>query len=331
MTMKTRITELFGCEHPIQCGGMLWIARPELCAAISNTGAMGNLTSGNYDTGEDFRAAVQQTRELTDKPFIVNITTMPSIRLPVELLQEFFRICCQEKVCAIEIAGSPIDKFLGPEFIPMAKEAGVKLVHKVGAAKHALHAQKVGYDAVTAAGFEEGGFPHKDNISTIVLAPKVAEIVDIPVMVAGGMVDGKSLAAALCLGADGVMMASRFLATTDSGIHPNILQTLKDKNEEDTSLHLQGLLSNFGLQVRALDNKIMEEVSAIEAEGGDFSKLFPLISGQRAKDVWQTGDVDNAMLTVGQSIGRIRDIPSVAELVDRIVTEAEATLKRLAG
>ncbi len=327
--MKTKITELFGIEHPIQCGGMLWIARPELCAAISNTGAMGNLTSGNYDTGEEFRAAVNETRELTDKPFIVNITTMPSIRLPVELLQEFFRVCCEERVCAIEIAGSPIDKFLGDEFIPMAKEAGVKLVHKVGAFRHAFHAKKVGYDAITVAGFEEGGFPHKDNISTIVLLPKVADAVDMPILVAGGMVDGKSLAAARCLGADGIMMASRFLVTRESGVHENIHKTLIEKNEEDTGLHLRGLLSQWGLQVRALKNDIMRQVEEIETSGGDFSELFPLISGKLAKEVWQTGDVDKAMLTVGQSIGRIHDVPTVQELVDRIVADAETILKDL--
>ncbi|MDP8256648.1 MAG: nitronate monooxygenase [Candidatus Alcyoniella australis] len=324
--MKTRMTELFGIEYPIQCGGMLWLANPELAAAISNAGAMGNLTSGNYNTGDEFRAAVDKTRELTDKPFIVNITTMPSIRLPIELLQEFFSICCEKKVTAIEIAGAPVDRFLGPQYLPMAKEAGVKVLHKVGTVKHAIHAQKVGYDAVTIAGFEEGGFPHKDNVSTIVLLPKTAEAVDIPVIVAGGMVDGKSLAAALALGADGIMMASRFLATKDCAVHPNIHQLLIERNEMDTSLHLRTLLKEFGLQVRALTNGIMRKVAQVEEEGGDFGELFPLISGQRAKEVWQTGDAEQAMLTVGQSIGRIYDIPTVDELIQRMVREAEQAL-----
>ena len=191
------MTELFGIDYPIQCGGMLWIATPELAAAISNAGALGNLTSGNYDSGADLAAAIDKTRELTEKPFIVNITTMPSIRLPNDLLQDFFQVCCEKKVTAIEIAGAPVDRFLGHEFLPMAKDAGVKVVHKVGTVKHAIHAQKVGYDAVTVAGFEEGGFPHKDNVSTLVLVPKAREAVDIPVIAAGGMADGKSLAAAL--------------------------------------------------------------------------------------------------------------------------------------
>lgn len=325
--MKTKMTELFDIKYPIQCGGMLWIGKPELAAAISNAGAMGNLTSGNYNSADEFRQAVDKTFELTDKPFIVNITTMPSIRLPVELLQDFFKISCEKKVKAIEIAGAPVDTFLGPQFIPMAKEAGVKVIHKVGTVKHAVHAQKVGYDAVTVAGFEEGGFPHKDNVSTMVLVPRVVEEVDIPVIAAGGMADGKSLAAALCLGADGIMMATRFLATKESRVHKNIYSVLVDKNENDTSLNLQGLLSGFGLQVRALKNTIMEKVEEVEQRGGDFGELLPLISGERAKKVWEEGNADEAMLTIGQSVGRIKDIPSVEELVLRIVKEAGQALE----
>lgn len=325
--MKTRITALFGIKYPIQCGGMLWIAKPALAAAISNTGAMGNLTSGNYNSADELRAAIDETRKLTDKPFIVNITTMPSIRLPIELLQDFFRVCCEKKVTAIEVAGAPVDTFLGKAFIPMAKDAGVKVLHKVGTVKHAVHAEKVGYDAITMAGFEEGGFPHKDNVSTMVLVPKVVEAVSIPVMAAGGMADGKSLAAALALGADGIMMATRFLATKESGIHPNIYKVLVEKTEADTSLQLRTLLAGFGLQVRALRNEIMEKVAKVEAQGGDLGELLPLISGERAREVWKEGNAEEAMLTIGQSVGRISDIPTVAELVDRMVVDAETALK----
>ncbi len=325
--MKTRITQLFGIKYPIQCGGMLWIAKPELAAAISNAGAMGNLTSGNYNSADELRVAIDYTRELTKNPFIVNITTMPSIRLPVELLREFFSVCCEKKVTAIEIAGAPVDSFLGGEFIPMAKDAGVKVLHKVGTVKHAVHAQKVGYDAVTIAGFEEGGFPHKDNVSTMVLVPRVRESVDIPVLAAGGMADGKSLAAALSLGADGVMMATRFLATKESGVHPNIYKVLLEKGESDTALQLQSLLAGFGLQVRALRNDIMKKIAEVEEKGGDLSELLPLISGERAKQVWKDGNAEEAMLTIGQSVGRIRDIPTVAQLVGRMVDEAQSALK----
>jgi nitronate monooxygenase len=325
--MKTRIMDLFDIRVPIQCGGMLWLAVPELAAAISNTGAMGNLTSGNYNSADELRAAIDRTRELTDRPFIVNITTMPSIRLPVELLREFFAVCCERRVKALEIAGAPVDTFLGPEYIPMAKEAGVKVLHKVGTVRHAVHAQKVGYDAVTIAGFEEGGFPHKDNVSTMVLVPRVVESVDIPVLAAGGMVDGKTLAAALVLGADGIMMATRFLATRDCQVHPNIHKVLLERNETDTALGLRKLLATFGLQVRALRNDIVRRIEEIEARDGDFTELFPLISGERARQVWKDGNAEEALLTVGQSVGRIRDIPTVAELIRRIVAEAEEALR----
>lgn len=329
--MKTRITELFGITYPIQCGGMLWLAKPELAAAISNAGAMGNLTSGNYNSGNELKNAITKTRELTDKPFIVNITTMPSIRLPVELLQEFFRICCDMKVKAIEIAGAPVDKFLGTEFIPMAKAADVKVVHKVGTVRHAIHAEKVGYDAVTVAGFEEGGFPHKDNVSTMILLPKVAEAVSLPIMATGGMVDGKSMAAAFALGADGVMMATRFLATKESGVHPNIYQTLIEKNEADTVLALRTLLGGLGLQVRALRNEIIRKIEEVEQGGGDLTALLPLISGERAKTVWKEGNAEEAMLTIGQSVGRITDIPSVNELIPRMMDEARKAVKASMG
>ena len=326
--MKTRMTTLLGCKYPIQCGGMLWIARPSLAAAISNAGAMGNLTSGNFNTADELRDAIDKTRTLTQAPFIVNITTMPSIRLPVTLLQDFFRVCCEKKVCAMEIAGAPVDRFLGPEFLPMSKDAGVKVLHKVGTVKHAVHAQKVGYDAVTIAGFEEGGFPHKENVSTLVLVPRVVSEVDIPVLAAGGMANGQSLAAALALGADGIMMATRFLATQESGVHPNIHNVLLEKKEYDTSLNLQSLLSGFGLQVRALNNTIMKKVAEVENAGGDLTDLLPLISGERARMVWKEGNAEEAMLTIGQSVGLIEDIPTVPELIERIITEANRALNR---
>lgn len=329
--MNTRMTELFGCRYPIQCGGMLWVAKPSLAAAISNAGALGNLTSGNYNSADALRAAIDETRQLTKAPFIVNITTMPSIRLPVELLQDFFRVCCEKKVCALEIAGAPVDRFLGPEFLPMAQEAGVKVLHKVGTVKHAVHAQKVGYDAVTIAGFEEGGFPHKDNVSTLVLLPRVVSEVDVPVLAAGGMADGRSLAAALTLGADGIMMATRFLATRESDVHPNIHKVLMEKKENDTSLNLQSLLSAFGLQVRALSNTIMKKVEEVENAGGDLTDLLPLISGERAKAVWKEGNADEAMLTIGQSVGLIDDIPTVEALIQRMITEARGALNRAHG
>jgi len=325
--MKTRMTELYGTEYPIQCGGMMWLATPELAAAVSNAGALGNVTSGIYNSADELRAAIDRTRELTSKPFAINITTMPSIRLSVELLQQYFKVCCEKKVAAIEIAGAPVNTFLGPEYIPMAKEAGVKVVHKVGAVKHAEHAQKVGYDAVIACGFEEAGFPHQDNVGVMVLLPKIVESVDIPVIAAGGMVDGKTLAAVLALGGEGMMMASRFVATKECKVHPNVHKLLLEKTEKDTSLQLRGFLAQWGLQVRALRNEFTRKVEEIEARGGGPEEYIPLMSAELAKKAWDEGECDDAMLTFGQSIGRIYDIPTVAELVERIVKQAEEALR----
>ncbi len=209
----------------------------------------------------------------------------------------------------------------------MARDARVKVLHKVGTVKHAVHAEKVGYDAVTIAGFEEGGFPHKDNVSTMVLVPKVREAVNLPILAAGGMADGKSLAAAIALGADGIMMATRFLATRESGVHPNIYKVLVEKTESDTALQLQSLLAGFGLQVRALRNEIMEKIAEIEEKGGNLGELLPLISGERARKVWKDGNTEEAMLTIGQSVGRINDIPTVAELVERMTIDAKEALE----
>ncbi|HQA51007.1 MAG TPA: nitronate monooxygenase, partial [Syntrophomonadaceae bacterium] len=182
--MKTRITEMLGIKYPIICGGMLWLCKPELCAAISNAGGLGNLTAGNYDTGEEFREAVRQTKALTDKPFGVNISLLPSFRITEQTYDDYFRICCEEKVAAIEVSGMFATKYLD-----MVKEAGVKIFHKVGAVRHAVRIEKLGYDGVFAAGFEEGGHPLSDDVTTMVLVPRVVESVQIPVVAVGGIAD----------------------------------------------------------------------------------------------------------------------------------------------
>src|SRR4030042_120451 len=258
--MKTRMTELFGIKYPIMCGGMMWLAKPELCAAISKAGGLGNLTSGNYDSGDDFRKAIDKTRQLTDKPFCGKITLLPSVRITKEMHQEYFRVCCEEKVAAIEISGAPLDKYLGVEAVNQAKKVGVKLVHKVGSVKHARHAEEAGYDAVIAAGFEEGGHPLSDDVTTLLLTPRICESVKIPVITAGGIADGRSLAAALVLGAEGVMMASRFIATKECMAHPKIKEEIVRRQENDKTL----VCPTLNLQMRALKNELVGMVRESE-------------------------------------------------------------------
>lgn len=317
--MKTRITELFGIEHPIICGGMLWLAKPELCAAVSNAGGLGNITAANYNTGEELRAAIRQCRQLTDKPIGVNITLLPSFRITPETYDDYFRVCCEEQVTAIEVSGRP-----AREYIDRVHEAGVKIMHKVGSVRHAVHAEKAGYDAVLAAGFEEGGHPLNDDVSTMVLTPRIAESVKIPVITTGGIADGRGLAAALALGAEGVMMASRFIATVECQAHPAIKDELIKRQEQDTTL----ICKSIDLQGRALKNELARQILEVEARGGGLGELMPLLAGQRAAQAWQTGDVDGAALMVGQSIGLIKEIVSCRDLIEGMVREAEAIFRK---
>ena len=315
---KTAITEMFSIKYPIICGAMMWLCKPKFCADISNAGGMGNLTAGNYETEEDFRDAIRETRKLTDQPFMVNITLLPSLRITPAHHQMYIHVCAEEKVAGIEFSGTPVDKASGMEAIEMLKKAGVKLFHKVGAVRHALHAQHVGYDGIYAAGIEEGGHPLNDDVTTMVLTPRIVDSVRIPVVTVGGIADGRSLAAALVLGAQGVMMASRFVATKECEVHDNIKQELLKRQEYETKIFGKSI----GLQGRALKSKVIDEVCTIEERGGGFEELIPLLSGQRIKDAWEKGDVDYAPLMVGQSIGLIHDIPTCRELLDRMAREA---------
>jgi nitronate monooxygenase len=329
--MKTRMTTLFGIKYPIMCGGMMWLAKPELCAAISNAGGLGNLTSGNYESGDDFGKAIDKTRQLTDKPFCVNITLLPSVRINKEMHQDYFRVCCEKKVTAVEISGAPLDKYLGVDAVNQTKKAGVKLIHKVGSVKHARHAEEAGYDAVIAAGFEEGGHPLNDDVTTMLLTPRICDSVKIPVITAGGIADGRSLAAALVLGAEGVMMASRFIATKECLAHPKIKEELVRRQENDTTL----ILGTLDLQMRALKNELVSKVLEVESRHGGLEEIIPLISGKRSEKAWENGDVDGAPFAVGQSIGLIKEIVSCRELLETMVREAEHILsdiqRRLRG
>lgn len=321
--IKTAITEMFGIKYPIICGAMMWLCKPELCAAISNAGGLGNLTAGNYDTEDDFRQAIRETRKLTDMPFMVNITILPSVRITPEHYKMYVKVVAEERVAGVEISGAPLDKGIGPEAIETLKRAGVKMFHKVGALKHARHAEKVGYDGIYAAGLEEGGHPLDDDVTTMVLTPRIAETVKIPVVTVGGICDGRSMAAAITLGAAGVMMASRFIATKECRVHERIKQELVNRQENDTTIFGR----SFGLQGRALKTEVINQIKQMENSGGTLEDIIPLMAGERIKEAWETGDVDRAPLMVGQSIGFIHDIPGCQELLERMTREAEETLK----
>jgi NADH:quinone reductase (non-electrogenic) len=323
--MKTAITEMFGIKYPIICGAMMWLCKPKLCAAVSNAGGMGNLTAGNFETEEEFRAAIRETKKLTDRPFMVNVTILPSVHITAEHHKMYLRVCAEEKVAGLEISGTPLDKAAGKEYIDMLKKAGVKLFHKVGSVRHAVHAEKIGYDGIYAAGIEEGGHPLNDDVTTMVLTPRIAETVKIPVVTVGGIADGRTLAAALILGAQGVMMATRFVATKECEVHDNIKQELIKRQEFETAL----ICKSIGLQGRAIKNKVVEQVLDMESKGCGLEQLIPLIAGKRVKEAWASGNVDIAPMMMGQSVGLVRDVPTCKELIERMAAEAEADIERV--
>ncbi len=315
--MKTKITDLFGIRYPIICGGMLWLAVPELCAAISNAGGLGNITACNYNSGEELRAAIRRTRELTDKPFGVNITLLPSMRFTAATFDEFFAVCAEEKVTVIEVSGQPATKY-----IDRMHQAGVKMMHKVGAVRHARNIERFGYDAVIAAGIEEGGHPLNDDVTGMVLWPRTVESVHIPVIACGGIADGRGLAAALSLGCEGVLMATRFIATRECAVHPNIWEELIKRQENDTVL----ICKTLGLQGRALKNSTTEAILKKEAEGAGPAEIISLMAGAKAAEAWKTGDADQATLMVGQSVGLVGEVTTCEELLDGMVRSAEQIL-----
>jgi NAD(P)H-dependent flavin oxidoreductase YrpB (nitropropane dioxygenase family) len=323
--MKTAITEMFGIKYPIICGAMMWLCKPRLCAAVSNAGGMGNITAGNYATEDEFRKAIKETRQLTEMPFMVNVTLLPSVHITAEHHRMYLRVCAEEKIAGLEISGSPLDKAVGHKYMEMLKKAGVKLFHKVGSVRHAIHAEKAGYDGIYAAGIEEGGHPLNDDVTTMVLTPRIAESVRVPVVAVGGIADGRALAAAFALGAAGVMMATRFVATKECEVHDNIKQELIRRQEYETAL----ICKSIGLQGRAIRNKVVDEVLSLEERGCGLEELIPLISGERVREAWATGDVDRAPMMMGQSVGLVKDIPTCKELIERMAAEAEADIKRI--
>ncbi len=325
--MKTAITEMFSIKYPIMCGAMMWLCKPRLCAAVSNAGGMGNLTAGNYATEDEFRNAIRETRRLTKNPFMVNVTILPSVHITPEYHKMYLRVCAEEKVAGLEISGTPLDKAVGKEFIDILKKAGIKLFHKVGSVRHAVHAEKIGYDGIYAAGIEEGGHPLDDDVTTMLLTPRIVEAVKIPVVTVGGIADGRTMAAALALGAQGVMMATRFVATKECEVHENIKQELIRRQENETTL----ICKTIGLQGRAIKNKVVAEVLALEAKGCGLEELVPLISGKKVKEAWELGNVEDAPMMMGQSVGLVKDIPTCKELIERMVKEAGENIKRIAN
>ena len=315
--ISNRITELFGVDHPIVQGGMQWVGRAELVAPVAEAGALGMITALTQPTPDDLRKEIARCREMTDKPFGVNLTVLPSIRpMPHREYAETI-VDCGIKV--VETAGS------NPEpFMDLFNEAGVKVIHKCTSVRHAVKAQQVGVAAVSVDGFECAGHPGEDDVTNLVLLPAARDALDIPIIASGGIGDGRGLAAALMLGAEGVNMGTRFMCTAEAPIHENVKQAMVHATERDTDLILRTLNNT----ARVAKNSISQDVVRILVEGGQFEDVRELVAGARGRTVYETGDVEAGIWTAGQVVGLIKDIPTVRDLVTRMVAEAEQLIAR---
>lgn len=310
--ISTRFTEMLGIEHPIVQGGMQWVGKAPLAAAVSEAGGLGILTALTQPTPEDLRAEIRRTRELTAKPFGVNLTILPTIN-PVPY-DEYVEVAVEEGITVIETAGA------NPEpFMPLFKEHGVKVVHKCTAVRHALKAERVGVDAVSIDGFECAGHPGEDDIPGLILLPAAADKLSIPFIASGGFGDGRGMAAALALGADGINMGSRFLATQEAPVHDNVKQAIVEGSELDTILNFRPLRNT----VRVRKNAVSSEAVEILDKGGEFKDVQHLVAGARGRKVFEDGDIEAGQWTVGMVQGLITDVPTCDELITRIIRDAE--------
>ncbi|GGY58964.1 NAD(P)H-dependent flavin oxidoreductase [Marinobacter zhanjiangensis] len=322
--MKTRITELFGIEHPIIQGGMHWVGYAELAAAVSNAGGLGIITALTQPTPEDLAKEIARCKELTDKPFGVNLTFLPSFQEPP--YPEYIQAIIDGGVKIVETAGRSPEKYM-----PALHEAGIKVIHKCTSVRHALKAQKIGCDAVSVDGFECGGHPGEDDIPNFILLPRAAEELDIPFVASGGMADGRSLVAAMALGADGMNMGTRFLATKDAPVHDRVKETIVESDELQTRLVMRPLRNTE----RVLKNAAVDEILRIENEKGadtQIDDIRHLVSGAKGKLVLHEGKMDEAAWSCGMVAGLIHDVPSCEELINRIMSEADSIIRdRLMG
>ena len=320
--ISTRFTETFGVEHPIVQGGMQNVGVAELVSAVANAGALGFLTALTQPSPEALTREIARTRGMTDRPFGVNLTILPTLK-PIPYA-EYAQATVESGIKIVETAGNNPQRFL-----PGFKAAGIKVIHKCTSVRHAVKAETIGCDAISIDGFECAGHPGEDDIPGLVLIPCAADRVSIPMIASGGFGDARGLVAALALGADGMNMGTRFMATREAPIHDNIKQALVTATERDTALIFRSLRNT----ARVFRNAVSDEVNSIEA-GGDatIDDIKHLVAGERGKQALDTGDTDAGIWSAGMVAGLIHDVPTCRELVDRIMREAVAIIDaRLTG
>ena len=318
--IKTRFTEMFGIKHPIVQGGMQWVGRAELASAVSNAGALGILTGLTQPTPDDLRKEIKRCREMTDKPFGVNLTILPTLTPPD--YPGLVKAIIEGGVKVVETAGrNPVD------LLPPLKDAGIKVIHKCTSVRHSLKAQDIGCDAVSVDGFECGGHPGEDDVPNFILLPRAADELDIPFVSSGGMADGRSLVASLAMGAQGMNMGTRFIATKEAPVHENVKQAILAASELDTRLVMRPLRNTE----RVLNNAAVERLILKEKELGDaitIQDILPEVAGVYPK-IMTEGTMDAGAWSCGMVAGLIHDIPTCQELIDRIMLQAEEIIARM--
>lgn len=321
--MKTRITELFNIEHPIIQGGMHFVGFAEMAAAVSNAGGLGIITALTQKTPEDLAKEIAKCQKLTDKPFGVNLTFLPSVTPPP--YAEYIQVIIDSGVKAVETAGNNPSKWL-----PILKENNIKVIHKCTSVRHALKAEAIGCDAVSVDGFECGGHPGEDDVPNMILLPRAADELKIPFVASGGQADARSLVASLAMGAEGINMGTRFIATKEAPVHENVKKAIVAASELDTRLVMRPLRNTE----RVLTNANVERLLEIEKEKGDdlkFEDVFEQVAGVYPR-IMMDGDMDAGAWSCGMVAGLIHDIPTCKELIDGIMNESTAIIrKRLEG
>ena len=310
--IRTRFTEMFGVHHPIVQGGMQWVGRAELTSAVANAGALGFLTALTQPTPEDLVKEIARCREMTDKPFGVNLTILPT--LVPRPYEEYIDAIIGSGIKIVETAGNNPKPFL-----PKFKAAGVKVIHKCTSVRHGVTAERIGVDAISMDGFECAGHPGEDDVPNLVLLPAAADVISIPMIASGGFADARGLVAALALGCEGMNMGTRFMATREAPIHQNVKEAIVAADERSTALILRSMRNTS----RVFGNSVAKRAIEMEREGKTIAEIGPIVTGQKGRVVYETGDLEHGIWSAGTSMGLIRDIPTCRELVEGIVSEAE--------
>jgi NADH:quinone reductase (non-electrogenic) len=320
--MRNRVTELLGIRHPIVQGGMQWVGRAELAAAVSNAGGLGTLGALTQPTPEDLGREIARCRTMTGKPFGVNVTMLPTVNPPP--YERIFDVIVEHGIRIVETAGN-----VPTAVFQRLRDAGIVIVHKCTSVRHALAAEKRGVHIVSIDGFECAGHPGEEDVPGLVLIPAAVSALSIPVIASGGIADGRGMAAALSLGAEGVNMGTRFVATREAPVHEKVKQALLDARENETRLIMRTLRNSS----RVLLNAVSEEVLALEHQpgGAAFEVLRPLVNGQRGRAALESGDVTHGLIWAGMVAGLIDDIPSCAELIERMVAQCRERLTAAAA